>query len=84
MPKYTRLFRSRGLRRSECAVTQCDCMGQPVLNKLLQYTWQCANLERNYNENAQNINCASILINPEIHGLAEPQSRDFGIPGFQP
>ena len=57
---------------SECAVTQCDCMGQPALNKLLQYTCQCANLERNYNENAQNINCASILINPEIQGLAEP------------
>ena len=55
---------------------------------MLQYTWQRANLERNYNENAQNINYASILINPEIPGLAEPQSRDFGIgkmagiPGF--
>ena len=64
-------------------------MGRPALNKLLQYTWQRANLERNYNENAQNINYASILINPEIPGLAEPQSRDFGIgkkagiPGFQ-
>ena len=56
---------------------------------MLQYTWQRANLERNYNENAQNINYASILINPEIPGLAEPQSRDFGIgkkagiPGFR-
>ena len=64
-------------------------MGRPALNKLLQYTWQRANLDRNYNENAQNINYASILINPEIPGLAEPQSRDFGIgkkagiPGFR-
>ncbi len=73
MPKYTRLFRSRGLRRSECAVTQCDCMGRPALNKLLQYTLQRAHLERNYNENVQNINYQSR--NPGI-GRAS-------IPGFQ-
>ena len=57
----------------------CDCMGQAALNKLFQYSWQRANLERNHNENAQNINYASILIIPEIPGLAQPQSRDFGI-----
>ena len=64
-------------------------MGRPALNKLFQYTWQRANLERNHHENAQNINFASIFINPEIPGLAQPQSRDFGIgkeagiPGFR-
>ena len=60
-------------------------MDRPTLNKLLQYTRQRANLERNYNENAQNINYASILINPEIPGLAEPQSRGLnpGISGLE-